>query len=724
MGITTRIANALSRRSVAGVSWAGSTSVSANPWGEVFLEDDESKWTAAAAGYRCVLAIAANAGSLPLQVRSTADDTNVEGHWLSALWERPNPSWSRRVLAEVLWSRMETKGETFVYVNRGATGTSTPRELWPIFHRVVALVDRVETGTGQVEEEVIGYQVYLPNGKVVGLLPSEVLWLRYPHPGSPWAALPPLAAAGHSVELDAYARAWQRGEFKNGAKPKHVVYLGDLGEDAYNAAVENWRSQVEGHRNAGKSLLLASPEPSKVDRLTMTPEEMSWLETRNISWQETMLAFGVPKDYLLGGATYENRAASRTTLWSDTIVPKLEVVASEITRQLLSGEPGRRARFDTDDVDALQEGADSKAKRATDLTAHDVVTLDEARAEVGLDPLPDGLGLMTLTAYRTWVQFQAQAALLGDQAPAGGRSLLALGPVTPGRVTANVPSAPLLLPSGLRVHGPDPKTILAEYDRHERLVAKAVGRLASRQMAVVLTNADRLLGGKSKKAQAWLRDLAEASLAAVTDTDGDDTAQAELRAKVEDLFDSAHWHDETRDALEGPVGGAWNSGATKLATSLGIDFEKFDLLVLTAMDTRLEALSTQVTATTRQVLEDRVMLPLVAEGASIDTIKAAIRGVFTDLSSWRATTIARTEVVGGFNAASHTIAEASGVVVEREWLATLDTRTRDTHKALDGARVKGHQSRYTNGCLYPGDPTARPEETIMCRCVELYVTED
>jgi uncharacterized protein with gpF-like domain len=176
--------------------------------------------------------------------------------------------------------------------------------------------------------------------------------------------------------------------------------------------------------------------------------------------------------------------------------------------------------------------------------------------------------------------------------------------------------------------------------------------------------------------------------------------------------------------MEGPVGGSWNSGATMLADSLGIDFDKFDLLVLTAMEDRIEELADQVTLTTKQILESRVLMQGVAAGETIDQLKARIRGVFGDLSSWRAAQIARTETVGGFNSASFTIAEASGVVAEREWLATLDTRTRDSHINVDGTRVKSWTARYANGCLYPGDFTAKAEETVNCRCVELYVTVD
>jgi HK97 family phage portal protein len=697
------------------------------------LEDGEANWSASAAAYRAIMATAGGASSLTLQVRNTVDDTVVEGHWLTDLWERPNPNWTRRALGEVVWAKMETKGQAFLWMDRGASGTSKPRNIWPIFGRVTPVVAAVRTEEQNldpgvvIEEHLLGFQVTLANGKRIGLLPDEVLWLRYPNPNDQWGCLPPLAAAGHAVETDAYARAWQRGEFQHGAKPRHVVYLGDLGPEEFNTAVETWKSQVEGVGNAGKSLLLASKAPANATRITMNAEEMAYLESRKMNWEEVLLALAVPKDYLLGGATYENRAASATTLWADGIVPKLEIVAGEIARQLLATEANRRCRFDTDEVDALQENEDAKAKRATDLHAHDVTTMDEARATMGLDPIGGVIGGLTLTAYRLMIQAQAQIAVLNGQGPADPDRLRQIGGIAAGPAL-NGTTAPLMLPSGMRAHGPDRTTILKEYARHETAITKATARLAARQQSVTLTNVERLGKGSTKAAQAWQRDVVHAYLAwqALEDRESEEAVAAELvlRAKVDKLFNSAHWRTETVDALAPSVGGAWESGAITLARSLGIDFDKFDQTVASALDDRLEVLAAQVTDTTRQVLESRVILDGLAAGESIDQLKVRIRGVFTDLKSWRATMIARTETVGGFNGGSYTIAKASGVVVEREWGATLDPRTRDSHERIDGTRVKGFEARYANGCLHPGDPTGKPEETVMCRCVEFYWTKD
>lgn len=684
-------------------TWSGAAATT------LFVGLGDEDWSANATAYRCVQAIATNAASLPLQVRDT-EDTNVENHWLSALWANPNPLMSRRLVAELAWAKLEKDGETFIYIDRGDSGEGQPAALWPLFGTVTPIVDG--DSTGRTPGEIVGYQVRTERGFVYGLLPAEVLWLRYPDPSTTWGALAPLHAIGDPLKLDAEARRWQLAEFKNGGKAKHVVYLGDLTPEQHDAAVQVWRSQVEGAANAGKSLLVSSDVIGKTERISMTPDEMSWMDTRKTTAEEIMLGTGVPRDYLMGGTTYENRRAAKVTLWSDTIVPKLEVVASEITRQLLDTEPGRRARFDTDDVDALRESEDSKFKRVTDIAPADVLTLDELREHLGFEALPGGLGNLTSTAYRAYIQLLAQQALLNGAQLSPGDLQRARTLRIP---TGNTDAAPLLLPRAgdSIVHGPSLTAALAAYDRLEPPIYRAVGKLAARQESATITNLRRLFGEKSKAARAWLattRALASAE---------DDT---QLRTQADDLFPIDHWVRETVDGVSPSVGAAWDAGGSALAASLGIDFQAFELLVLTAMDSRLEVLAGQVTQTTRTILEDQILLQGVADGESIDQLAARVRGVFSNLRSWRATTIARTETVGGFNRASFVVAQHSNVVTGRQWMATDDDRVRDTHRDLDGEVVIGWQTSYANGCLHPGDPMGPAAETINCRCVELYLT--
>lgn len=708
MNIIERAVHAVARRTNTAVvetrsmvrspTWSGGSTLQ--------LSNSEQRWTASSVAYRCITTVSSNNSSLRLQVLRE-DDSEIEGHDLTRLWAVPNPLMSGRVFGEYLWQRLETRGETFVYLDRGPSGQGKITSMWPVFGDVTVLVDKNLVG------EVVGFEVTI-GGTRIPLLPSELLWLRYPDAENEWGSIAPLSVAAHAIGLDAHARAWQRNELRHGGRPTAVVYLGDLDDEKHQDTVAAWRSRVEGAENAGRALFVSGKNAVKVERMSLTPAELGWMDTRTSAWEEVMLSWGIPKDYLLGGATYENRAASATTLWSDALIPKLEVVAGEMTRQLL--DPGQRARFDTDDIDALQESADAKVNRMVAATGVDLVMVDEGRAELGLDPLPNGHGQLTLTAYRALIQLQAQSLLLGTDPAARQMPGLPTGPLALPRATA-----PLSLPVSQRA-GLSFDQAQAEYDHHERVGSRAVKRLAGKQEAIVLANLHKLFGRSgvwAEKRQTLMGHVADLNAAR---EGGEAAAETFVRAQANDLLDAEKAAAMTREQLQDFLTSVWTRGGETTAAALGVGFDVFELDILVAMDQRLTVLADKVTATTRQVLEDRVLLQGVANGESVEELAARVRAAFTDLSTWRATMIARTETVGGFNAASRATAVTTGLVTARVWLATGDRRTRDSHVMLDGERITGMHTRYANGCLHPGDPTGPPEETIQCRCVEVYET--
>ena len=68
-------------------------------------------------------------------------------------------------------------------------------------------------------------------------------------------------------------------------------------------------------------------------------------------------------------------------------------------------------------------------------------------------------------------------------------------------------------------------------------------------------------------------------------------------------------------------------------------------------------------------------------------------------------------------------AEKLGIKVKKEWMATLDSRTRDSHAAIDGEKVPLNKP-FSNGLMYPKDPNGRPEEVYNCRCTMVTEFED
>jgi uncharacterized protein with gpF-like domain len=188
------------------------------------------------------------------------------------------------------------------------------------------------------------------------------------------------------------------------------------------------------------------------------------------------------------------------------------------------------------------------------------------------------------------------------------------------------------------------------------------------------------------------------------------------------VFNAASWTERAYEYLLPVIGRALEEGFEATASALGVTLN-VDEYITVAADARTKVLVDQVNTTTAKILQDRLTAAAISDRVSVDDYKKALSSTFDDLTSWRAETIARTEMVGSFNGASRQAAEDSNVVLAREWLATGGTRTRESHAFLDGQRTIGMSDPYANGLMYPGDPSGSGAETINCRCTELYITD-
>ena len=107
----------------------------------------------------------------------------------------------------------------------------------------------------------------------------------------------------------------------------------------------------------------------------------------------------------------------------------------------------------------------------------------------------------------------------------------------------------------------------------------------------------------------------------------------------------------------------------------------------------------------------------ILQGESMDKIAKRLRNV-QEMNRTQAIRSARTIVTGAENKGrqdSYARAEADGIILQKEWIATNDGRTRHSHAVLDGAIVD-QDKKFDNGLMYPGDPSGRPEEVWNCRC--------
>ena len=107
----------------------------------------------------------------------------------------------------------------------------------------------------------------------------------------------------------------------------------------------------------------------------------------------------------------------------------------------------------------------------------------------------------------------------------------------------------------------------------------------------------------------------------------------------------------------------------------------------------------------------------ILQGESMDKIAKRMMNV-QEMNRTQAIRSARTIVTGAEckgRQDSYARAEADGIILERTWLATNDSRTRHSHAVLDG-ETKPIDTPFSNGLMYPGDPDGEPSEVYNCRC--------
>lgn len=138
-------------------------------------------------------------------------------------------------------------------------------------------------------------------------------------------------------------------------------------------------------------------------------------------------------------------------------------------------------------------------------------------------------------------------------------------------------------------------------------------------------------------------------------------------------------------------------------------------------------------------LESKLSVPLYNRlGVDIDALRKAIqaeisRGIATSLPysevarnisnaanvpRSNAMRIARTEGGRIQNKAAFDVAEKAkkaGADVVKQWSAALDARTRPSHAKLDG-EVRELEEKFSNGLMYPKDPSGSAGEVVNCRC--------
>ncbi|MFZ5688666.1 MAG: phage portal protein [Bacillota bacterium] len=593
----------------------------------------------------------------------------ILNHPMIDLLSRPNPKMTGYTLMFLTEIYLQLRGEAGWLIERN--GLRTPAELWPIPPHWVTELPSANKPF---------FTVQTPAGQIMTINERDMIWFTEPDPANPYGrGLGPAEGIGDEVETDEYMAKYSKRFFFNDAKPPVVMQAPGADKATAERLKEEWMEKYAGYNNAHKPAIL--PWEAKIQELGKAQREMDFVESRKFIRDTANQHFFMPPE-VIGIIENSNRAtidAADYLYTKNVLKPCLDLIQEQVQIQLC---PEFDAKLLFEFANPIPEDKEFKLKVSSEGLQCGAVTVDEWRQDNGKDPLPGGRGK---------VLYVPISVIPTDN---------------PGEVMGQEPEEP---PQEGEAEGKSKIKALTQEakttvwwtfekaaTKHEANVQRAMKKYFQAQQDEATRKLEELLGEKAIKES------------------GEDITEKLL-----------NWKKEQKRLLE-ILTPFWLAGAEDGMTvanetfALGITFDLIRPEMLTWIKTEGAELVKGITETTAQALRE-TLAEGIEQGESVPKLRDRVSAVFSDAKGRRATTIARTETHGSVVRGTFSTYKAADIE-KKEWLATRDSRTRDSHRGIDG-EIRNIDEPFSNGLMHPGG-SGPAKEVINCRCSLLPVIED
>lgn len=227
-------------------------------------------------------------------------------------------------------------------------------------------------------------------GKVEYLNPDEVVYFWYPSierinwPGTP-PGITALAAGKALNSQDTFVSSY----FDRGAIKAVLLSVPPGTNPEERSKLQTWwRSLVAGLRNAWKTTVIsADVKPITIGEGVngQTSESL----TRQYR-QDVAAAFDIPETMLMqGAANYATAVNDRISFYEETVFPELGLILNAINTQWLMPRYKVELRAHPEQTEARQDAQVQQASAITELVGEPVLTVDEGRAWLGMEPMTE-----------------------------------------------------------------------------------------------------------------------------------------------------------------------------------------------------------------------------------------------------------------------------------------------------------------------------------------------
>lgn len=545
-----------------------------------------------------------------------------------------------------------------------------PEEIWPLMPQYTKIVP-------DKQKFISHFEYTIDNTEKYRVEPEDMVHFKNVNPRSAFYGLGPLQACVAAADLSVSMNTYETSLMLNSALPEFAIKLpADAGvppEDEQERTAKKWVKRFGGIKKAGKPAYLFGG--AEIEKISLTPKEMAFLQGRKATRGEIAAVFGVPESKITtDNVNRANAEAGDYSYMKDTVRPRLRKVEQKLNEGLLPDYDERLfCAFD----DPVPQDKEFRLKQQDSHIKSGYAAINQERQIDGLEEVEWGnvpMLPMTLVPVGTDV-----SSLRGE---------------VPEKRIKTVKAPRRLPPLG------HPTNFI------NQPFVEAVQEVFRAQAREVLVNFDRDV--KSVKIQP--EDL------------------------VSSLFDMQKWNKVLGEKKEPFVRLTLLSGGERALRQIAEEqvFDPVNPKVFSALEKQrigsVQSTNSDVIKRLRKTLAMGMEL-----NETVPDLRKRVIGVFNSLERHVSERIARTETIWAWNEGAVQGYIQSGVVEKKQWVSSGDSRSCDFCPTLDGKIISVEANYFEKGGKYEvgerslsfvyedvGHPPLHPN----CRCAIVPIIEE
>lgn len=325
--------------------------------------------------------------------RGMSDDAvEVSDHPFLDVLARPNPILDASGLFWLTVAYLQLNGSAYWHLQLNNLGTI--KEIWPLPAQYVAPI----LGPNRLFDE---YELRLGSERLK-FPADEIVHFRKPSPIDTLGPLGNLRGVIEAAETNIRMMEYQRALMENFAVPDVLISAkGETTAPQMEKIKEDWRSTYGGWRNAGVPGVI--PIDVTVQKLGFTMRELQYDKGRDSIRDEILAGFGVPLPIIRSdGTTFSNMGVGVNLWMRNTIKPLMKIITDKLNARVMPlyapttaaprpiDLPAPKTPWFVAYDDPTPEDKDARMTRVTSAVASGVMTINEARAQLGQDAVDWG----------------------------------------------------------------------------------------------------------------------------------------------------------------------------------------------------------------------------------------------------------------------------------------------------------------------------------------------